>query len=405
MCIKKTGTKLKIITFVHYYIPGYKGGGSIRTIEAMVECLSDKFEFYIITKDRDSGDRTAYKKIPVNSWNKVGRAKVFYASKDYLTLCNIAKIIKNTSCDLIYLNSFFDFSFTVKPLILSKIFSAQSKPVVLAPRGEFSEGALRIKKAKKWLYIKTVSLFKLYGGCVFQASTFIEAEEIKAGFFKHMPGKDAPDLLIATNLNIVAKNNPLDRKISESEVGTRLKVCFLSRISPKKNLDFALKVLSKINSQIRFSIYGPIDSKTYWNECEKLMQVLPGNILVEYKGTVEHSNVVSTISDYDLFFLPTLGENFGHVFLESFVAGVPVLTSDRTPWRDLGEYQVGWDVSLDRPDEFVKIIEKYAFMGQGERQKISRNCIKYATKTGNDRAVVESNIALFLKAFEGKKNT
>ena len=35
--------------------------------------------------------------------------------------------------------------------------------------------------------------------------------------------------------------------------------------------------------------------------------------------------------EYDLLFLPTKGENFGHVILESMSAGTPVLISDTTP--------------------------------------------------------------------------
>ena len=45
--------------------------------------------------------------------------------------------------------------------------------------------------------------------------------------------------------------------------------------------------------------------------------------------------------------LPTLGENFGHVIVEAWTAGCPVLVSDRTPWRQLASHGVGWDVALD----------------------------------------------------------
>ncbi len=63
-----------------------------------------------------------------------------------------------------------------------------------------------------------------------------------------------------------------------------------------------------------------------------------------------------------LFFLPTHGENFGHAIAEAFAAGVPVLISDTTPWRDLRSSGVGWDLSLDEPQCFVEAIEMCANM-------------------------------------------
>ena len=45
--------------------------------------------------------------------------------------------------------------------------------------------------------------------------------------------------------------------------------------------------------------------------------------------------------------LPTHGESFGHIIVEAWAAGCPVLISDRTPWRELREQGVGWDVPLD----------------------------------------------------------
>jgi glycosyltransferase involved in cell wall biosynthesis len=39
--------------------------------------------------------------------------------------------------------------------------------------------------------------------------------------------------------------------------------------------------------------------------------------------------------EYDFFVLPTIGENFGYVFLEALAAGCPLITSDRTPWTTL----------------------------------------------------------------------
>jgi glycosyltransferase involved in cell wall biosynthesis len=121
---------------------------------------------------------------------------------------------------------------------------------------------------------------------------------------------------------------------------------FISRISPKKNLLFALRMLQSVLGDISFDIYGPIEDARYWNRCEKAIGTLPPNVRVKYMGMVEHEKVGEVFAEHDLFLFPTLGENYGHVICEALSAGCPVLISDQTPWRHLQEEGAGWDIPL-----------------------------------------------------------
>ena len=51
---------MRILTFVDYYLPGYKAGGPIRTIANMVSQLGGEFEFLIVTRERDFLDTVPY---------------------------------------------------------------------------------------------------------------------------------------------------------------------------------------------------------------------------------------------------------------------------------------------------------------------------------------------------------
>ena len=70
-----------------------------------------------------------------------------------------------------------------------------------------------------------------------------------------------------------------------------LRVLFLSRIDPVKNLAFALRVLSGMTCEIEFNIAGPIGNDQVWADCQTLMQALPGHIRARYLGAVPHAGV------------------------------------------------------------------------------------------------------------------
>jgi glycosyltransferase involved in cell wall biosynthesis len=177
-----------------------------------------------------------------------------------------------------------------------------------------------------------------------------------------------------------------------------LRVCFLSRISPMKNLDYALRVLSEVRVPVQFSIYGPIEDPPYWAVCEKLRATLPPHIEAAYKGPVDHLEVVSTLARHDLFLFPTRGENFGHVIHEALRAGLPLLIGDQTPWRRLAEKGVGWDLPLDDQRAFARRIEEVAGWSQLECDRVSTTARALSQQIAGDAANLDANRRLFLDA-------
>jgi len=177
---------------------------------------------------------------------------------------------------------------------------------------------------------------------------------------------------------------------------TQLKICFLSRICVMKNLDFVLDVLAKVKTPVELSIYGPQESATYWQQCQKLIDQLPVHIQVVYHGAIANDHVKSTIQQHDIFFVPTRGENYGHVFVEAFAAGVPVLLSDQTPWQQLIDKGVGWDLPLDNTDAFVDVIDQWANSDIRTRMTSRQACQSYAQAIVQDIDNLNANRRLFL---------
>lgn len=385
-----------VLVFVAYYLPGYKSGGPVRTISNMVARLGDRFDFRIVTSDRDATESVPYSSIAIDEWNSVGNAQVFYASPRHRSLAKITKLIARTPHDVLYLNSFFNFTFTVRPLLARKLGLIERRPTILAPRGEFSSGALALKSGKKKMYLGVAKSFGLYSDLTWHASSELEANDIRA-----VMGVDAQRFAVAPNLSVVATDKARNFPGTGQSLG-RLRVCFVSRISPKKNLDFALQVLKRASVDVELDIFGVIDDERYWSRCRQLISQMPTRVVVRYCGVVDHETVLSILPQYDLFILPTLGENFGHAIFESLAAGTPVLISDTTPWRDLQRAGVGWDFSLSEMDAFVGAVNELARVDPTERLARRAPIVKYAAQVSNNDAVLESNARLFADLVSGR---
>ena len=381
-----------VLTFARYYLPGYKAGGPIRTISNLVEALGDEIDFRIVTSDRDANDPAPYPDVPCDgTWKKVGKADVLYLSPQRKGILHLGAILRDTPHDTLYLNSFFDPVFTLRPLLARRLGLAPKTRCVIAPRGEFGQGALSFKSCKKKAYLIGARAAGLYRDLRWQASSDFEAADIVREF-----GGIARNICIAVNLPDNG-NREAASPYSPRGEGEPLRICFLSRISPEKNLDFALKVLRDVNVPALFDIYGLIVDKKYWNHCCSLIEVLPSNIQARYHGSVDYKNVPVTLGQYDLFLLPTRGENFGHAILDALAAGTPVLISDRTPWRGLARSGAGWDLPLEHPSRFVECIDGVFHQGEAILRH-QRRCSKaFAQQRQNSVVAVAESRALLCR--------
>lgn len=362
-----------VLIFIGNYLPGFKAGGIIRSVENTINHLHEEFDFRIVTRDRDLGDKEPYADIKTNQWQQVGNASVYYLHSSSETFEHIGQLLSNTPHNVLYLNSFFD-ALSIKALINKKLRKANSATVVLTPRGEFAWASLSQKYIKKYIYILLSRMIGLYREVIWHASSEFEAKDIM-----DVMKVDASLVRIAFDLPTKQHKGSTFGQDSRCLQGKeQLRVVFLSRISPEKNLDYALKVLSKVTANIKFDIYGTIENKAYWEDCQQLISALPNNISVEYGGSVKHDDVIETLGKYDLFLFPSGGEAYGHVIAESLIAGTQVLISTNTPWRDLAQKELGWDIDLRDDKSFVAVIESLALSSDAD--------------FANSRALIKSKI-------------
>lgn len=370
------------------YLPGVKGGGPIQSIKNIVENLADELEFYIVASDRDLGDDKPYNNIVTDEWIQVGEAKVLYTNNSFLTWGKIKKVINSIDCDILYLNSFFSYKYGIVPIVLNKLKMTPHKKVIIAPRGQFTEGALGFKSWKKKLYIKLALILNLYKGVIWHSTTHIEEIYIKGIFGNNIK------IFTANNLTANYKNIKYSKDLSKT-IGI-IKLVYIARIHPMKNLLQTLKILKKVKGEVEFNIYGPIEDEIYWEKCKTVINKLDTNITVIYHGQVANEQVNEIYSKNHVAILLTLGENFGHSISESLIGGCPIIISDRTPWRNLDSENVGWDLPLDNEELILEKMQYFVNMDKDEYDRMSRNAFNYAKNRSNSNM----DISIYLENFQ-----
>lgn len=351
------------------YLPGYKDGGPVRSIKNLVDYLGQEYEFRILTCDRDHGDLEPYQGVKVNDWNQVGNAQVFYVPPKGFHKSLICKLADE--CDLVYVCGCFN-DYSINTLLLNRLGKIK-KPVVFAAMGLFSPMAFRIKYKKKKLFTSVFNALGMFKHIYWSATSEMEIKEIQS-----QVKSNRDQFFIAEDLPRIVK----DRLIQKNKETNALKVVWISRIVPKKNLVGAIDILREVPStcSIDFTIYGPKEDDGYWQECEEKLQKLPKHITWNYEGMVDSESVVDILEKHHVFLFPTFGENYGHVIQEALSAGCPCILSNQTPWTELEDVY-----SLEQQENFVNSLVKYANMEREEFQTIVNSTIRYAIRVSNQK--------------------
>lgn len=398
--MSKLSSKAKILAVTDGYLPGFKGGGPIHSVSNLVTALSgQEFEFCVLTRDRDHTDKVPYREVTTDAWVRIGNAEVLYTAD--LSLANLRHRIAETKPDIIYLNSFFS-RFTIRILLLRRLGMLPPAALVLAPRGEFSSDALALQKTKKVIFISLAARVGLYRNILWQASAQKEKDEIQKVFSTF-------SLAIAGRLGAASQIHeasdipsavPITTSSSEGvkKHPGQVSFVFVSRVSRIKNVAAAIEMVSSLKGKIAFDIFGPVDDLKYWEECWKLIERTPENVKIRYLRALPHNEVRKKFSHYHFFLFPTLGENFGHVIVESLGAGCPVIVSDRTPWNGLEQKNVGWDLPLDDSRLWQRVLQDCVDMDAETYGKMSDASIEFMRNWLRSPKILDENIQLFRRA-------
>lgn len=343
--------KKRIFISIDWFTPGFRAGGPIKSIVNFCEAFKNEFEIFIYTSDRDLGTAQPYP-VKVNSWVVNNGVNVFYSSPPNQNRANLKKQLASVAPNFIYINSIFSKHYSIDVLLIQKHFPKIK--YIVAPRGMLKQSALNFKKAKKVIFLKVANIFSLYKNIVFQATDEVEAADIQKQIQSY---------------NAVTQIGNLPQKPQKSitylpKAEHFLRIIFVGRIHPIKNLKLALQSVNCKNCNIHFTIVGLLEDKEYWEQCNEEIKNFGSNITVNYLAEVEPLELQKIVANNHILFLPTQGENFGHAIYESLCTGRPAVISDQTPWQNLEAQQAGFDVALKDEQKFKNCIEFFANMNQ-----------------------------------------
>ena len=347
---------LKLFITNDAYLPGFRFGGPVRSLANLVDWLGERYEIHIFTKDRDLGDKVGYPGLSANKWLSCGEVQIFYASPDQHKPERALKEMKRIQPDVVYLNGLWEAM--TRGLLKARLPRVR---YVIAPRGALGAGALAIKPLKKKLGLM------LMRSSLQSLAWHVTAESEAAEVRKEIGSQES--ICMAANLLERRVGDAISNLPPSRSAGPTRLVAF-SRLSRKKNFDFLLSCLLSVDGAFELDIIGPEEDPAYASELKELAKQLGPNQAVHFLGEKSPTELTALLPKYDFFVLPTQHENFGHVFIEAWAAGLPVITSDQTPWRDLQAKGIGWDIPLSKRELWIELFESIIHIQPDELMKL-----------------------------------
>jgi len=376
--------KKRVLIFSDWFLPGYKAGGPIRSLSNLVHYLNKEFDLFLVCSDRDYLEEQPYQNIELNKWIENYGIRLLYLPPENQKVNTFTSIIYRLDPDVVYINGIFSRTFSINPLLALR---KSSRRIIVAPRGMLAKGALSIKAFKKLLFLKFARLLNLYENVQFHATSEQEEKDIS----KHFPGRGIEVIpnLPATGVNV--------RFAHKKKQTNSLEVLCVARIAPEKNIHYALDCLKAVDKsvEIKMNFIGSTYDKKYMERCESRSKSLAGNVIVRFLDSKNPEEFLPFYRKSNLFFLPTLGENYGHAIVEALANNIPVLISDKTPWLELEKDQLGAEFPLLDESVFARFIEKLAVMSESEYNAYAKGIASRFSK----RVDLKGNISSYKELF------
>ncbi len=126
--------------------------------------------------------------------------------------------------------------------------------------------------------------------------------------------------------------------------GIQRTALFLGRLYPVKGLPLLIEAWDRVRPKgWRLVLAGP-DEAGHQAELESLIRNAELTGIISLPGPLVGPAKSQCLAGADLFVLPSFSESFGIAVAEALAHGLPVLTTNSTPWSMLRQRGCGWTV-------------------------------------------------------------
>jgi glycosyltransferase involved in cell wall biosynthesis len=372
---------LKILHIVPSYKPAYKYGGPINSVSKLCELLNDEGTYLKVLTTTGNGNEELSvetgKEILVDGVNVI-YFKRYTRNNTFISPALWRYLYRHVNeYDIVHIHTWWNV------LVLVSAFICYSKrvKVILSPRGMLCDYIFNGNNhlIKKWIHILLGK--RLLKKSRFHATTTMEYDECQK-LIPQWDGFVVPNIL------------PLTGQAIEKTPNEVFTIVFLSRIDPKKGLEFVFEAMSKLRIEVKLKIFGT-GNLIYINELKELAARNGIENKVEWMEWQGSGSKFTQLMDADLCILTSYNENFGNVIIESLYMGTPVLITDMVGLSAfVKQYDQGWITPLD-----VNIISNtvlQAVLDKDKRERIN----------ATSRAIIEENFSQkvlldqYIKAYE-----
>ncbi len=354
--------------FTDWYYPAFKAGGPITSIYNLVKLLKNDYEFHIVTGSRDLGSTEILDGVVVDRWCKGNFGEnILYVSNDKLSRSTFNSIIEITSPNILFLNSLFSVNFAIKPLIYSR---KMSFSVFLSPRGMLHPQAFSQKRLKKAIFIRLLQCSPSFKRVCILATDEVEKTHIRKASFKN-------------NIQIVPNIPDLELLEAPSKTVLNPVLAIVSRIAEEKNSIFALEVLHNVKGKVTVHWVGDCNNPAYFEVFKGQIADMPSHVSFQLHGGRSKKHIQELLDSASFFFLPTLGENFGHAIFEALASGCPSIIGENTPFREIEKYNCGFLADLKSSKNTALQIDQLMASTHNNFIDLSKNAKRFAKEMFN----------------------
>lgn len=348
---------MKILHITPSYKPAYIYGGTIESVAKLCEALATAGEDVTVFTTTANG-KAELNVIPGKEYNIEGVNVTYFKRQtrdhSHISIDLWRRLYREcNNYDVVHIHSWWNM------LVISAVFICKQKKIktVLSPHGMLSNYIIENSNASVKQFIHTIVGKNLLRYGLLHATSEAEFTECKK-IIPEWQGSIIPNIISLPQLKMYKNENRV------------FTIVFLSRIHPKKGIEFLMETISKLTIDVCLKIAGT-GEENYTENLKLKAESLGIQNKLQWLGWQNRDEKFQTLIQADLFVLTSYNENFANVVIESLHVGTPVLIT-----REVGlsgfveEHNFGW-VCTREPADIAKKIE--AAIQDIERRKWINN--------------------------------